>query len=356
MLGGCHGRAAIEDLAVVFGFGYDIDKIASPQPEYISVIEFISIQSEEEPGSDFYVGKGNTLYQSIENYKVKQGKPFGYGSELIYLISEDRAKFGIDDIILDLFRSFNVNIHASVAVVKGSCEEYFNLKSKTESASELLSNLIQYASDEYFYSSNNTVNDLIFKHFQQGRQICLPYIEIINEIPELSGIAVFNEDKMIKKLDIEETKLINILSTTGSKGIVSIESNDAHDYLEIEAKSKRKVKVTKADNKLNYDIQIKVVGTLVMDTLLQEELDKEQVSKIEKILAADLQKDLEQEIIKVQKIHKQDLLDVSKYAIAKYGADSKLDSTTNFINSQITVDVKVKIESIGRIYGNTKTK
>ena len=357
LLSACHdNRVSIEDLSVVFGFGYDIEKQEGPQPDFVSVIEFIAIKSEEESGSDVFVGKGPTLYQSIENYKVKQSKPFSYGSELIYLISEERAKYGIDDIILDLFRYFNVNINASVAVVKGKCEDYFNLKKKSESASELLSNLVEYASDEYFYSSQNTVNDLIFMHFQQGREICLPYIEIIDDIPELSGLAIFKNHNMVKKIDIEETQLINLLRTTNGKGILSVQSSDPHKYIEIEATSKRKVQVSKENDKLHYNIKIDVAGTLVVDTLLQEELDKEQISKIEDLLARDLQRELEKQIFKVQTVYEQDLLDVTKYALAKFGRDSGLESTISFINSKITTEVTVDIQSVGRIYGSTKTK
>lgn len=343
----CHNKEPIENLAVITGFGYDIEK--KDETKLVSVIEFISIKKKEEAGTDFLDGKGNTIYNSIENYKAKQGKPFSYGSEIVYIISEERAEYGIDDVVFDLISYPSVNINAKVLICKGLCKDFFSLKSDSGSASEKLSNMIKFANEEYFYSNYYTVNDFLCMYYQKGRILYLPYVEISEEKPQLSGVVVFKKNKLYKKITIEEAKLLNVLRNSGNKGIISIHSDKPLEYLEMEGENKIKVKVSKENNQLKYDIFVKIKGDLRIDTVYKKDYTKKQISKLEKKFEKKLQKDLNNIVKKVQNEYGIDCLDVSKYALAEYGQDSGYDSEEFFSNANIKVHVTVNIESTGRI-------
>jgi len=348
---GCEHSEPIEDLAVIMGFGYDIEK--KSKPKNITAMEFITVEKKDEASSDYFVGKGTSIYNAIENYKSKQEKPFSYGSELVYIISEERAKLGMEDLAYDLLSYPDVNINAKTIICKGECKDYFSLKLKSGSASEKLSNLIKFENEEHFFSECYKVNDFLCMYYQQGRQLYLPYVEIIKKNFQVTGVAIFNNNKFYKKIPIEEAKLMNILRNSGGTGIIGIYSDDPFKYLEMEGESNLKVKVSTKNHKLNYDISISVSGDLRIDTLYGKELSKKQILKIEKKLEDKFKKDLDKEVKKIQNVYGFDCLDLSKYALAEYGRNSGYDSDEYFSNAKINIDVKVKIESTGRTYKGT---
>lgn len=352
---GCHDMEPIENLAVIIGFGYDIEKKENTKEEkLVSSIEYISIKKKEEAGTDYFNGKSKSIYTSLEDYKVKQGKPFRYGSELIYLISEERAKYGIDDIIFDLVSYPSVNINAKVLICKDKCKDYFSLKPDSGSTSEHLSDMVKFANEEYFYSNYYTVNDLLCMYYQKGRVLYLPYIEIINENPKLSGVAIFKKNKLYKIVPNKEAKLINVLRNSDNNGIITIHSKKPLEYLEMEGKSKVKVKVSKNKERLKYDIKVDIIGDLRIDTIDEKEFDKKYIKELEKKFANKLKKDLNKEIKKIQKEYDVDCLDITKYALAEFGQDSKYNDIKYFSSADINLDVKVKIESTGKIQSSTE--
>ena len=348
LLCGCENMESIEDLAILSGFGYDIEK--KDKTKSVIAIEFISTGKEKEVGTDYFVGKGNSIYGALENYKAKQDKPFTYGSELVYLISEEKAKSGLEDISYDLLSFPNVNITARTLICEGKCKDYFALKLESGSASEKLSKQIEFANEKYFFTKNYTVKDFLCMYHQQGRSLYLPYVEIIDKNPQLTGVAIFKDNKFFKKIPIEEAKLMNILRNSGGKGIITVRSDNFLKYLELEGSSKLDINVSSTNDTLKYDIIVSVSGDLRVDTLESNELTKKQILKLAKILEDKLKKDLNNEVDKIQDVYGFDCLDLSKYAIAEYGTDSGFDSDECFRNAKINIDVKVKINSTGRIH------
>ncbi|WBW95642.1 Ger(x)C family spore germination protein [Oceanirhabdus sp. W0125-5] len=353
----CYDEYPIEELSIITGVGYDIEKGA--EINLVDPAETISIKEDDgEGGSLILVGRGPTLYSLVENRISKQHKTIVFGAEVLYLISEERAKFGIKDALDDLLRYPDLNINAMVVICKGKCEEFLSLKPESSTMSEDLFRMIKYCHQGSFYSSHVTVNDLLLMYHQNGRQIFLPYIEIVEGKPQLTGTAIFNDDKMVNKVPIKESKLINLLRNSGSKGALSIRSENLLSYIDIVGTNKVKIKVLKKKKQLEelmkeqfiYDIYVNITADLLVDTLSETELNKKQISKIEKIFEVRLEKDLNNEVKKIQEEYEVDCLDIGKYALAKYGRESGYDSNEYFSNAQIKVHATVKIDSIGRIH------
>ncbi|WP_027399119.1 Ger(x)C family spore germination protein [Anaerovorax odorimutans] len=342
---GCHDMEPIENASIVTGFGYDLEG-----EKTVTVVEYADISKKDESGSDFLVGKGTTIYNSIENYNAKHSEPFRYGSELINLISVKKAKSGIDDVIYDLLNYQVSNINSYIAICKDKCEDYFSLKSSSDSNSEEMSSMIKFLNEKYFFSNYYTSNDFLCMYYQKGRNLYLPYIEIVNDTFEIKGVAVFKKSKLVKIIPIKEAKLINLLRNSKGTGILTVYSKDKmEDYLELEGENKLAVQVSRKNNKLNYDIFVDVSGDLVINTLEKKELTKKQIKKIEKKFKKKLEKDLNKEVKKVQNEYGIDCFDLTKYALARYGRDSKYDSDKYFSEANINIKVTVTIKSTQNI-------
>ncbi|MCY6370724.1 Ger(x)C family spore germination protein [Clostridium ganghwense] len=345
----CYNMHPIEDLSITMGIGYDIDRTADIK--LVNAAEFLKIDENGTPSSFLLTGEGPTIFSLVENRRTKQSKKFVLGSEILFLISEERAKFGIKDVLENLLRIPDLNINAMIAICKGKCEDYFSLKSSHPGAiSETLNNMIKFSYLGNFNSKHFTINDMLLMYHQQGREILLPYIEIIDDNPQITGAAIFDNDKMIKKIPIKEAKLINLLRFSGGTGFVSISSNTPINYLDIEGKNKVKVKVSQNNEQLKYDIFVNISSDLKIDTLFEKELNKKQILKIAKLFESKLEEDLNNEVTKIQKEYPVDCLGLGRYALAKYGINSGYDSYKHFANADIKVHVSVKIKSIGRTY------
>ena len=184
-------------------------------------------------------------------------------------------------------------------------------------------------------------------YHQQGRSLYFPYVEIIDKNPQLTGVVIFKDNKFFKKIPIAEAKLMNILRNSGGKGIITVRSDDPLKYLEFKGDSKLDIDVSKTSNNLKYDILVSVSGDLGINTLKKIKFTKKEILKLEEILEEKLEKDLNNEVKKIQDVYGFDCLDLSKYALAKYGRDSDFDSDECFCKAKINVGVKVKIKSAG---------
>lgn len=367
LLCSCYDTNPIEDVGILIGVGYDIE-ITDGIVKFVDPAE-IPIISESKRSSSVFTGKGNTIYTLVENRMTKMNTRFTLGTELITLISEERAKYGIEDIIDEILRDPKSNLNQLITINKGKCQDYFDITNdNNETNSEILYNLCRLAHLSNFFPKGITISDFFQMYFQEGRKIYLPYIELANDKPQITGIALFNDDKMVLKISIEEAKLLNLLRNEQGKGYLYLSAGEDLEYFDIESfdqyfniisyspikyidfygKSRRKVKVSMIDNRLKYDISVNISGNILTNTIIKQKLDKKTIKLIENVFTNKMQKQLNDEVSKIQCTYQDDFLDLGKYAVAKYGRLSEYSSKEYFQNSIINVKVNFTIDSVGR--------
>ena len=107
-------------------------------------------------------------------------------------------------------------------------------------------------------------------YYQEGRNIVMPYIEEVEDRVQITGLALFKEDKMVRKVQLYEASRINLLRTSGGYGYEAINSPERNQYYEAYFKNNVKVKVSKEDEKLKYDVVVNLSGNLLVDTVDEE--------------------------------------------------------------------------------------
>ena len=130
-------------------------------------------------------------------------------------------------------------------------------------------------------------------YYQEGRNIVMPYIEEVEDRVQITGLALFKEDKMVKKVPLYEARRINLLRTSGGYGYEAINSPERNEYYEAYFKNKVKVKVSKEDEKLKYDVVVNLSGNLKVDTVDKKLITAKEVKQIEKKFSEKIQKDLQ---------------------------------------------------------------
>ncbi|WP_333861123.1 Ger(x)C family spore germination C-terminal domain-containing protein [Clostridium sp.] len=217
------------------------------------------------------------------------------------------------------------------------------------SSSDFLEGLIKNSIFHNFFSDKYRVMNLFLSIGSEGYNPVLPYIEITDKGITITGMALFNNNKMTSKINISESRTMNMMRENNVKGIITIQKNTSK-YTNYYATSKRKVHCSKKDNKYKFTIDINLDGDLITDTLYKDlQNNPKKVEKFNKEISEKVKKDCTNFVTKMKHIYKKvDCLELGKFAAAKYGRHMEKDWNSVVCNSEIDINVKVKLNKIGR--------
>lgn len=346
---GLKGEQPAEDLEVVTGFGGDIEKIQGSQVLYIAPSSVYTFGDGEKISSTIRKGEAFTPGETRENRQLISNKQYILGLEKVYIMGENIATYGLTSSMEVFFRNPYTNDSGYVAVCHGKPEEI--LKYRVEgypSSSDYIEGMLKNANRYNFFPSYYKISDIFLSLISEGKNITLPYIDIVNDQLKMTGLSIFKKDKMIGKLNIDDAKIFNMLSETDGKGMVKLQTNPKQ-YLDYYAKVKRKVKVSKVENNYKFLIDLKFTGDIVSNTLYNDVINNETVNKeIQIKLENTIKRSCEDFIEKMKNQYKVDSLQLGQYAAGKYGRQKGIDWDEAVTKSDIQVNVKVQIDKSGR--------
>lgn len=343
-------RVPIEELVTINGIGYDIERKGDGNIEYSMPINTNVYKSSGKQTNLLFQEQGKNLGEVIQKRQEKMDKRFVQGQERVVLISQDYARYGIKTLIDDRFRNPQTNDEAYMVVCKGKAEDYLKYKKKVYSnSSEYIGGLLESYGNYSFFSNNYKLIDAYVRIGAEGRSLTLPYIEITNEGIEITGMAIFNGDKMVKFVDIHNSKILNLLKNDDVHGIITLQKSPK-EYIDFDAKTgKRKVKCYKQGDKYSFIIDITFTGTITNNEMYADMLkDINKKKEFEKDMGKDMEKQCD-DFIKIMKSdYKIDCLGLGKEAAAKYGRQKIVDWNKVVSNADIKVNVKVNADLQGR--------
>lgn len=341
--------AEIEDKEISAGIGLDIIKQGKDTYVYAISDNVYFFTEDLDLLSGVYTGKAASPGRTRDDRATKLAKQFFLGLEKIFLLDEGMARIGIRPAIDILFSNPSINDNAFYIVTKGPTVNY--LKHSIEgfsSPSEYIEGMIKHMQDYNFFAQDYKVKNIFLNLDAEGRNIAIPYMEFYKDVFKISGIAIFDKDKLVRVLDMNETKIMNLLRNDNAKGMLTIQKNDK-EYINYYAKTKKRVNCTKKGDKYHFIIDLKLSGDVVTNTLYKD-MDKK--ADVVKEFEKDMQKKVEamcnEFLEKMKNTYNIDCLELGRLAAAKYGRDTGVDWNKVISNSEIEVKVKVKVDKVGR--------
>jgi len=303
----------IEEVDVINGVSYDIQKISPTSIKYVFPFSFSIFYLNGKRGNRINVGEGLTVGDSIQNRQRVMNKKFIQGLEKVFIISEKYASNGIRNVLDERARSNEASDMAFGMVCKGNSEDFLGLKIKGySSSSDYLQGLINKVQQDNFFSQNYKIIDIFVRAASEGRNVVLPYVEIRENTIEITGLALFKKDKMVCKVDIEEARLLNMLRENDVVGTLSLEKN-AKQYIDIQVNSKRKVKCEKKGDKYSFTINLDMTGDIITNELYKDIKDNpEEKKEFEKEISDKTEEKCKAFINKMQNEYKVDCLELGK--------------------------------------------
>jgi Ger(x)C family germination protein len=343
-------RVPIEDVEAISGIGYDIEIKGEDIIEYSIPISTNIYKVSGSQVNLVFKEPGQNVGEVIQKRQEKMSKKVVQGQEKIVLISEDYAKYGLKTLIEDRFRNAETNDMAYMAVCKGKTESYLKYKVKGYSnSSEYIGGLIEVSTNYTFFPDNYKLIDAYVRIGAEGRSLALPYIEITEEGIEITGMAIFKEDKLVEVVDEKNSTMLNLLRDSNVKGILSLQKSPKV-YIDFEGKTgKRKVRCYKQGDKYSFNIDLSFIGTVINNEMYVNMLeDIKEKKEFEKDMAKSIEKQCNDFIKTMKSDYKVDCLALGREAAAKYGRQKKIDWNEVVSSADIKVNVKVKVDLQGK--------
>lgn len=339
----------VENLQIPVGIGYDLQEKGGKDVIYSVPISVYIFTPSGNITSKVLTGKSSNIGETRDNRQRKSNKRFLLGLERLYVISDTYAQYGIDNIIDILINNPQVNDRSPAVVFNGKAEDLLKYKIQGyANSAEYIEGMIKNSIYYNFFSTQFSMMDLIARIDAEGRNSVLPYIELKEEGPQITGLAIFKGDKMIGKTNMQEARIINLLKFDGGKGVLTILKNPKH-YANVYAQSKRKVKCYKTDEKYNFVINLELNGSIVSNELDHNtNKDPKMLKKFTKDMEDNIKKSCTEYINKAKVEYKTDILDLGRVAVAKYGRQTCVDWNKVVSQSNIEVNVKVTVKDEGR--------
>lgn len=346
---GLKSSEPVEDLEIINGVGCDIEKNISGGVMYDVPMSVYLFKNDNDIESEVRTGRAYTLGRTREERQLIEDKQNMLGLEKVYIFSEEEAAYGLTPYLEILLRNPSANDSGYVAVCSGKAYDILKFPMKGyPSSSDYIEGLLKNSWFQNFYSRNSKMSNIYIMVSAEGVNAVMPYIQEKDKKISVRGMVVFNKDKMAAKLDMEDTKFLNILREEAGQGILTIAKNPKEN-LDFYSSVKRKVKVSRQDGRYKYTIDLKFKGDVIYNQQYKNFLTDPNETKI---IEGELERSIHDKCIKfikkAQENYKVDCLNLGSYAAAKYGRGTGTDWNEAFINADIEVNVKVKVERTGR--------
>ncbi|WP_051541698.1 Ger(x)C family spore germination protein [Clostridium lundense] len=340
---------SIELLDIPSSSSIDLTEGAAESKEYHSVYTAYTYFDHKETSRRTVSGTSMSLGSAREERQINTPNKSFVALRKVILLGEDYSRFGIGTFVDITFSNTGSNDTALVSITQGKASDI--LKAKIEgfpSSGDYIGSLIKNSVNANFFSSDYKLMDIYVRMDAEGRNFVLPYIEIIDEKPVITGMALFKKDKMVQKINMRDARVMNILRENNSRGILTLQEN-LKKYTDYQATSKRKVKVEKQGDNYIFTINLSIKGTIISNTLYENILISPDVmKKFENDMAEHVENICNIFIEKMQNNYKVDCLELGRDAAAKYGRGKNTDWDQIVCNSKIQVKANVKLNGVGR--------
>lgn len=294
--------------------------------------------------------QGISLLESREKNQLSSNKKLVYGTDKTIIFSEELAAYGILDVLKPYFADPTTIDTNYIMVCKGSASDMLNKKIPGyPNIGDFLESLIKNSSVSNFLSKNYQLIDAFVRVDTEGRSLVLPYIDYDEDskLIKVTGSALFDKDKMIGLLNLDDTKYLNLLREKSVAGLLTLKQSE-DNYVNFFATSKRKIKTSKVGDQYIFDISIDLSGDVVCNKVYDDLLDESNKQDLQNKLASLVKNNCNSLIQKNKSTIQTDIFEIGRYAVAITGHEKGIDWNEKVSNSIINVNVKVKIDKLGR--------
>lgn len=359
VLSGCTQESAsrqrvLEKLGVISGIGYDTVEDGKMLGSAL-LPNFIQTGQEQ---VDVLTTIGHTSKEIHFNLASLTERKLVSGQIRVVLYGNELAEQGILPLSDTLFRDSEIGSQIHLAIVQGRAVEYFLKRYPDKPSTDLYLYQLLRKQMEHNVIPKSNLHTFLHDVYDSGKDAILPYLRLGKEDVILDGLAVFKDDKMVGRLNAQESRLLAYMTGTLSIGELETELPELTSHSErarvlmMYLKLQHKIDVSQAGNRPKFQIHLQVKGAVSEYTGSQDLEKPDTITRLEKQLEAKLQKDANAVLHKLQKeLHSDPMGFGEMYRAHGYVEElKKTEWRKLYQQADIGVDVKIRIMQTGMIH------
>ncbi len=353
----CWDYQEVDDMLLITAVGIEKDKTSG---NYLLTVEGIKVQGGQETEiiSNVTEMQGETIFDAVRNFIMRNGKRLYWAHAKAIVISEDVAKEGLIPVIDFINRDAEVRSDMWIMISKGySPSEILHTETK-------IYELVGFAINEALKSEGDITKYVKIQLWQfisdlrsEGISPVLPVVDLwapnVSENIHMHGTSIFKGDKLKGYLNNNESRYYMFVIGEAKGGLISMKNVlDTGTNVTLELFSnKTKIEPIIDDDgiMMNIDVKLQVEIAEIMGS--EDFISKEGREKLKKYSENFVKKNIESVIKKVQKeyasdifgfgriIHKQKPKEWKKLKENWYQTFSSLDVEVN-------VDIKITASAL----------
>lgn len=344
LLTGCMNidKRVLDDIQLATAYGYE--SIDDDQIEVTAV--FPSYQPDKSVKNETVTAVSFLSKEMRIKHSLQSEKPLVGGKVEVSLYERKTAEKGIKDLMDTLQRDPSIGSNVYLAVIEGSPKEVLSKQYGNQDNGIFLSNLIEQNIEARVIHKTN-LHQFMYKLYAEGIDPVLPIIELKEGKINLKAIGLFDDDKLVDQLEIDEFFFLKIL----------LDRKSQQDAYALQFDEDKKAFIYNVGSIRKYDVpepmtnsEIKI--TLKMKSSIREyrngTLNKKKIKEIEKAMKNKIEKKSEEMILEFQELGI-DPLGIGEEVRTRTRKWDQKKWEDLYPNIKITVSAKVKLLESGVI-------
>lgn len=290
---------------------------------------------EDKPKSETYYSFAKTLAEGINNIDAITDEKVFYGQVEAVIISEERAREGIIELLDYFVRTNDFRFDMPIAIVKGISTK--ELIMQVEDISNQINKLFS-SNEKVAVSGRVTLAELLEMIEDPFHSPFLPYLQLEKQGIALKGYCVFEKDKLKEFADTDASTGINWLNDKLEKQIIVQNVNGSDLTLKLDG---NKTKISFKDEKFIINVDFK--SEIIQSDGVIHEFDENVRKKIVEQQNAQIYSIIEKTVLFL-KANKSDCANFGKSFSSKIGKRAK-DFEENWEDEFVKYDYEIKINS-----------
>lgn len=338
---GCYDYQELNNRAIVSGISIDYE-----EDQYIVNYEILnnkkSNTTEGQSNKAYLVeGTGETIVEAFINAGDKISKETYLSHLKVLVLSEIAAKEKLRDIVDYMLREPNIR-NIFLPVIAKNCSAKEILESATEEEpviSEKINSLI----DNNKYNENTAITidfDGFMDKLEDERiDPVITSIDLVDGLPSLAGIAIFESGKLKSILSLESASIYNVLTNESANHHLKIPCEDKDGYIIINLYQNKKTDFEITEDTLKISSKLK--ASVLKDSCGYNFRDNQIYETLSQKFANVLEKEY-QDFWKIIQIEKSDVLGIQKKYYQK-----KRQNLPNWTNLKLKTAIQIEINKNG---------
>lgn len=351
LFSGCSSRNNLKDLSVVEGVGIDLEDEGVTST--IQMLNLIKEGSGAEALSGNVTmntqGTGETISSAIEQVSKNTSKKLFFGQNRIVVFGMDMAENYLEKSLDYLLRSSDSRSDVTIAIAKNKASEIMESPENDALVPAQTISTLLCQSEKIGYGAHITTNELLNAYADKTSDIYLPVLEAEEKSVSVVGVAIYNDVKLTKILNEEETYGFLFLRGKVNQGLLEVKDdsfgNVGIDILSSKAKAKAKYE----GGRVVFKVKIKATAMLdEVERGITNEISDKELKNIEKLAENEIERLCHAAFYACMQ-NKSDSVRMGEYlAMCDPSAYSKLSDEweKSLETAELEVDVKCKLSKI----------